>query len=207
MTPLERPRITPELVDRFAAYYHHTGGEWGSLHIVLADGNYQTEHVSFCLEWAENHQDHEGAVLAYTLLKMSKSQRGRVGRFAEMPAFTTLDTWTMPDGRTAHVVGVPPTLLHDPRRLVGDQVRLNRRVVRVLAVEARAVSWRPGAGGPISLVVESRRERKLRQEREQEARAEARRLRHVELSVTEDGWLREVGPNFEVRTPPPTARS
>jgi hypothetical protein len=153
VTPPDRPRITPELVDRFAAYYQHTGGEWGSLHIVLADDNLQTEHVNFCLEWAENHQDHEGAVLAYTLLKMSKSQRGRVGRFAEMHQFTTLDMFEV-SGRVAHVVELPSTMLHDPRRLVGSRVRLDSRVVRVLAVEAHAVPWRPGAGGRVSLVVE-----------------------------------------------------
>lgn len=200
MTPPDRPRITPELVDRFAAYYHHTGGEWGSLHIVLADGNIQRDHVQFCMDWAVTHADPEGADLARVLLAMSKSQRGRVGRFAEMPSFTTLDTWVMPDGRTAHVTEVPMSLRHDPRRLVGDRVRLDRRVVRVLAVEARAIPWRPGANGYVSLVVESRRERKLRHEAAQQARQAART---VELSVTEDGWLREVYPRAEVRTPPP----
>lgn len=203
MTPPDRPRITGELVDRFAAYYHHTGGEWGSLHIVLADNNYQTEHVHFCLEWAMRHGDREGAALARILVGMSKSQRGRIGSFAELHQFTSLDTFEIQGRGIVHVVGVPPTLQHDPRLLVGSRVRLDRRVARVLGVEAPALPWRPGAFERVSLVVETRAERKQRREQEQVARTEARRLRHVELSVTEDGWLREVGPRFEMRIPPP----
>ena len=73
--------ITREIVETFAAYYHLPGnGAWGSLHIVLADGNVKDDHVDFCIEWARERGDMEGERLARLLRQMSKSQRGRLDR-------------------------------------------------------------------------------------------------------------------------------
>jgi hypothetical protein len=81
---LDRIQITPELVDRFAAYYE-LNPTWGSLHIVLDDGNIENGHVEFCVQDALAHGDIEGALLAEILLAMTKSQRGRIGKKAEKP--------------------------------------------------------------------------------------------------------------------------
>lgn len=79
MTPPDRPSITPELVQRFLDYYRQPdNGAWGSLHIVLDDGNVQDDHVAYCVSWAEERSDTEGAALARILLTMSKSQRSRI---------------------------------------------------------------------------------------------------------------------------------
>lgn len=78
----ERPTITPELVARFARYYAENP-TWGSLHIVLDDLNLADNHVQFCIEWATDHADPEGAELARILLGMTRSQRARIGRKVE----------------------------------------------------------------------------------------------------------------------------
>lgn len=75
-------RLTlPEVVARFAAYYEEPGnGAWGSLHIVLDDGNVGDDCVLFCKQWALDRDDHEGAALADILLTLTKAQRGRLNR-------------------------------------------------------------------------------------------------------------------------------
>lgn len=72
----EKPSI-PQVVARFAAYYgqHPT---WGSLHIVLDDGNVRTGDVEFCIQWAEDNGDSEGAELGRILLSMSSTQRRKL---------------------------------------------------------------------------------------------------------------------------------
>lgn len=71
-----KPTI-PEVLERFAAYYElHPA--WGVLHIVLDDGNVRTGGVEFCIDWARRAGDAEGEFLARLLLRMSKSQRGRL---------------------------------------------------------------------------------------------------------------------------------
>lgn len=79
---MDRPTITPEMVERFAAYYV-LNPAWGSLHIVLDDWNIEHGHVEWCIGYAERSGDDEGAALARILLSLTKSQRGRVGRKAE----------------------------------------------------------------------------------------------------------------------------
>ena len=76
---LGRPQLTPELYERFAAYLDKNP-TWGSLHIVLDDGNLETHHVEFCVEWARKKGDAEGAALAEILLAMTVAQRGRISR-------------------------------------------------------------------------------------------------------------------------------
>lgn len=77
MTPPDRPSITPDLVDRFAAYYR-ANPVWGSLHVVLEDGNLQHCSVDYCVEQAVEEGDVEGAALGRILRSMSRSQRARI---------------------------------------------------------------------------------------------------------------------------------
>lgn len=78
----DRPTITPELVDRFAAYYaEHLA--WGALHIVLDDANLSDSSVDYCIEWAVAQGDTEGEALARILRGLTRSQRFRLGRKAE----------------------------------------------------------------------------------------------------------------------------
>lgn len=72
----QKPTI-PEVIDRFYAYFeaHPT---WGALHIVLDDDNLEDSSVDFCIEWAERHDDTEGAELGRILRRMSRTQRGRI---------------------------------------------------------------------------------------------------------------------------------
>lgn len=78
--PKAKFTLTPEILQRFHAYNEKTGGEWGSLHIVLSGGNVEDHFVKGCITFAEERHDTEGKALAEILLQMSKSQRGRVSR-------------------------------------------------------------------------------------------------------------------------------
>jgi hypothetical protein len=75
-----KPTI-PEVIDRFRAY-HDANITWGSLHIVLDDGNVRDDDVTFCIEWAREHDDAEGESLGRILLQMSKTQRKKLGDIA-----------------------------------------------------------------------------------------------------------------------------
>jgi hypothetical protein len=66
-------------LDRFKAYRKAHDG-WGSLRIVLADGNVKDKHVTQCQEMALKGNDVEGAELANILLTQSKSQRIKLGK-------------------------------------------------------------------------------------------------------------------------------
>lgn len=76
-----KPTI-PEVIDRFRAYYK-LNPMWGSLHVVLEDMNVNDADVEFCRNWAIEHSDPEGAELAEILLRMSKTQRSKIGDMAE----------------------------------------------------------------------------------------------------------------------------
>jgi hypothetical protein len=81
---MSKPSATitvPEVIERFASY-HEEYAAWGSLHIVLDDFNLADHHVQFCIDYAEEKGDIEGAELARILLKMSPSQRKKIGRTA-----------------------------------------------------------------------------------------------------------------------------
>lgn len=71
----------PEVLGLFKAY-HRTHPEWGSLHVVLADGNVETSFVEYCREYAKSNNDIEGYMLASLLLRMSKTQRRKLGAIA-----------------------------------------------------------------------------------------------------------------------------
>lgn len=68
----------PEVVEDFAEY-HACNPAWGSLHIVLDDGNVDDASVNCCLEHARDTGDIEGARLAEILLQLSKTQRLKLG--------------------------------------------------------------------------------------------------------------------------------
>lgn len=76
----EKPSI-PSVLGRFRAY-HEKHLVWGALHIVLDDGNIGDDSVQFCLDFAVESGDTDGAALARILLSMSKTQRKKLGRMA-----------------------------------------------------------------------------------------------------------------------------
>jgi hypothetical protein len=73
---MNKPTI-PEVLDDFVSYYKQNLA-WGSLHAVLDEGNHQDSSVQFCQEWALEQGDTEGYRLACILLRMSRTQRGRL---------------------------------------------------------------------------------------------------------------------------------
>jgi len=68
-----------EVADRFRAY-REANPTWGSLHIVLDDGNVRDKHVKACIESALEKGDTEGHELACLLLGMSTTQRQKLRR-------------------------------------------------------------------------------------------------------------------------------
>lgn len=76
-----RPQI-PDVTERFHQYWI-LNPIWGSLHIVLEDGNVNDNNVEFCHKWAVEHGDIEGVKLALILLKMSKTQRKKLPKKVE----------------------------------------------------------------------------------------------------------------------------
>lgn len=69
-----KPSI-PDVVERFAHYFEDDNGVWGSLHIVLDDGNVENHSVEYCIDYAEEKGDQEGAELGRILLQLSRTQR------------------------------------------------------------------------------------------------------------------------------------
>jgi len=72
-----KPTI-PEVIERFRAY-RILNPLWGSLHIVLEDMNVSDADVTFCRNFAAEHSDPEGEELAAILLRMSETQRRKIG--------------------------------------------------------------------------------------------------------------------------------
>ena len=66
-----------DVLPRFEAYLRKNPS-WGSLHIVLEDGNLKDTNVEFCITHADRIGDREGAELGRILLAMSKTQRGKL---------------------------------------------------------------------------------------------------------------------------------
>lgn len=69
----------PDVVIRFQVY-HAFHPDWGVLHVVLADGNHQDHFVEGCIELAREHRDDRGLELAHLLLRLSRTQRGKLAR-------------------------------------------------------------------------------------------------------------------------------
>jgi hypothetical protein len=80
-----RPEVTEEVVDLFYAYYQENPA-WGSLHVVLDDGNYEDHCVEGAIEWAmstnriRKQPDMMGWMLARILLGFSKGQRHKIAQ-------------------------------------------------------------------------------------------------------------------------------
>ena len=79
--PSAKIYVTPALIERFNKY-HYRHCAWGSLHIVLDDFNLEDQHVKFCIQYAKEQGDTEGAELGELLLQMSETQRAKVARLA-----------------------------------------------------------------------------------------------------------------------------
>lgn len=78
----DKPTI-PEVIERFRAYRKKPGNAaWGSLHLVLDDGNTEDYFVRRSISWAEECGDLEGAELARLLLLMSRTQRSKLARIS-----------------------------------------------------------------------------------------------------------------------------
>ena len=73
-----------DVVDRFTAY-HTLHGAWGSLHVVLDDGNVDDCFVRECAAFAEAQGDAEGFHLAQILMVMSKTQRRKLANLVAGP--------------------------------------------------------------------------------------------------------------------------
>jgi hypothetical protein len=74
----DKPTI-PEVAPLVRAYYAKPGnGVGGSLHIVLEDSNIDDDSVRFCRKYAEERGDSDGVALADILLRMSRTQRGKL---------------------------------------------------------------------------------------------------------------------------------
>ena len=70
--------VISDFIKRFAEYYKKNPA-WGSLHIVVEDGNVKDKDVNFCYKWALKNNDVDGMALAKVLLEMSKTQRLCIG--------------------------------------------------------------------------------------------------------------------------------
>ncbi len=74
----DRPTV-PDVLPIARAYVDKPeNGSGGSLHIVLADPNYETGHVAYCLADAHERHDDDGIALARLLMRMTVTQRAKV---------------------------------------------------------------------------------------------------------------------------------
>lgn len=80
MSNENKPSI-PDVIDRFRKY-HERELAWGSLHVVLDDGNVDNDFVQHCIDYADKNGDVEGRALGEILIKMSRTQRLKIGRIA-----------------------------------------------------------------------------------------------------------------------------
>lgn len=70
----------PDVLPRFVEYYLRNP-VWGSLHLVLSNGNERDKDVEACIEFAREKGDVEGEALGELLLRLSKTQRIRLCRW------------------------------------------------------------------------------------------------------------------------------
>lgn len=70
------PEVRPLVKALFASEHGSVGG---CLHIVLDDGNVQDHDVQFCLDYAKEQGCQQCMELAAILLKMSRTQRLKLG--------------------------------------------------------------------------------------------------------------------------------
>ena len=76
---MSKPTV-PEVLPMVQAYVSKPGNRvGGNLHIVLDEGNVCDGHIEYCLERCREKGDADGVALAETLLRMSKTQRLKLG--------------------------------------------------------------------------------------------------------------------------------
>lgn len=73
-----------DVVERFREY-NKLYPLWGSIHIVMEDGNVRDSDVLFCSGYAKTKMDQEGFELSEILLSMSKTQRLKLRSVATRP--------------------------------------------------------------------------------------------------------------------------
>lgn len=76
---MDKPTI-PDVMPLVLEYYALPGNlVGGNLHIVLDDGNVKNSDVEFCINKCREYNDLKGIVLCELLLRMSKTQRLKLG--------------------------------------------------------------------------------------------------------------------------------
>lgn len=73
--PIAKPTLdfARKIIDAFYQMEGNICG--GSLHIVTDDGNVETHHVEFCLNYARERGDQDGIFLAQLLLQFTQAER------------------------------------------------------------------------------------------------------------------------------------
>ena len=64
-----------EAIVFLAEEYYESHGAGGSLHIALDDGNLGNGYVAYCKQFAIEHNDPRGAILAHLMLKLSEDDQ------------------------------------------------------------------------------------------------------------------------------------
>lgn len=66
--------LTESELALFSAY-HEVEPCWGSVHIVLDDGNIEDDHVQFCMNFARTEDDWDGFKIAEVLSRKTIEER------------------------------------------------------------------------------------------------------------------------------------
>lgn len=83
MTAPKAKHRVPDVVKIVREYFEKPGNSvGGSLHAVFEDSNLDDGSMQWCLNWALEKGDEDGANLARILLECSQSQRRRIVRSA-----------------------------------------------------------------------------------------------------------------------------
>lgn len=77
---VEKPTI-PEVLPLVREFVRRPGNAVGGhLHLVLDEGNVLDDHVRYCMEQARDAGDELAVEVAEVLLRMSKTQRSKLGK-------------------------------------------------------------------------------------------------------------------------------
>lgn len=79
MSDENRKPTIPEVLDRFQRY-HRDNPVWGPLNTVLEAGDTKDDHVRYVIQLAREQGDVEGEQLGLILLRMSGTQRSKLGK-------------------------------------------------------------------------------------------------------------------------------
>lgn len=75
----------PDVIEKFRSYYEKNQRcGWGLLHTILDDGNIHDHDVQWCIDNIKQYypEDTQALELAEILMKLSKTQRVRIGVIA-----------------------------------------------------------------------------------------------------------------------------